>query len=60
MVDDLTRMEHEFNVVGDFEHRVDVNKYHNSFREMIEGVHAIIVASLSQWNWIDCQEVLKV
>ena len=42
MVEDLVKMEHEFNVAGDFEHRVDLNKYQNSFRQMIEGVHAII------------------
>ncbi|MCL2851600.1 MAG: methyl-accepting chemotaxis protein [Defluviitaleaceae bacterium] len=42
IVDDLDKMEHEFNVAGDFEYRVDVNKYQNSFREMIEKVHAII------------------
>ncbi|MDR2168321.1 MAG: methyl-accepting chemotaxis protein [Clostridiales bacterium] len=42
IVQDLSIMEKEFNVNGDFEHRVDVNKYNNSFREMIEGIHAII------------------
>ena len=39
---DLTKMEREFNVVGDFEYRVDVNKYQNSFRDMIEKIHAVI------------------
>jgi methyl-accepting chemotaxis protein len=42
IVQDLERMEREFNVVGDFEYRVDLNKYNNSFRDMIEGVHAIV------------------
>jgi len=35
-------MEYEFDVMGDIEYRVDTNKYQNSFREMIEGVHDII------------------
>ena len=42
MLDDLTKMEHKFNTVGDFEHRVDTSKYQNSFKEMIEMVHLII------------------
>ena len=42
IVNDLIKMEHEFNKVGDYEYRVDVNKYSNSFREMIDGVHSII------------------
>jgi len=42
MAQDLSIMEHEFNVVGDFEHRIDVTKYHNSYAEMIEGIHKII------------------
>ena len=42
LVDDLSKMEYEFNVVGDFEYRVDVEKYQNSFRDMIKGVHNII------------------
>jgi len=42
MVDDLIVMKNEFSGKGDFEYRVDVNKYENSFREMIEGVHEIL------------------
>jgi len=42
MVKDFEKMEHEFNVIGDYEYRVDANKYHNSFREMIEGVFRVI------------------
>ena len=42
IVNDLSEMEHEFNVVGDFEYRVDTGKYTNSFREMIEGIHAVV------------------
>ena len=42
IVGDLSKMEHEFNAVGDFEYRIDTDKYQNSFREMIEKVHAII------------------
>ncbi|MCL2610563.1 MAG: methyl-accepting chemotaxis protein [Defluviitaleaceae bacterium] len=42
IVDDLMKMEREFNVNGDFEYRIDTDKYQNSFREMIEGIHAVI------------------
>ena len=42
IVDDLTEMGREFIEVGDTDHRVDVHKYENSFREMIEGIHSII------------------
>jgi len=52
IVEDLIKMEHEFNAKGDFEHRVDVSKYQNSFREMIEGVHAIIDDQMKDINGV--------
>ena len=42
IVDDLAVMKNEFIVVGNFDYRVDANRYQNSFREMIEGVHDVI------------------
>jgi len=42
IIDDLAAVSHEFIVVGDFESRVDINKYQNSFKEMIEGIHNIM------------------
>jgi len=42
IIDDLAVVSHEFIVAGDFEKRVDIDKYHNSFREMIEGIHSIM------------------
>jgi len=42
MIEDLAKMEREFNVEGDFEYRFDVSKYQNSFKEMINGITRII------------------
>ena len=41
MVDDLTKIEHEYNIAGDIEYRVDAEKYRNSFKEVIESVNRI-------------------
>ncbi|MCL2197776.1 MAG: methyl-accepting chemotaxis protein [Defluviitaleaceae bacterium] len=41
MVDDLIKLDHEYNTVGDIDYRIDVSKYENSFREMVEGVNNI-------------------
>ena len=42
IVEDLSVMKDEFMIAGNFEHKIDVDKYQNSFREMVEGVHYII------------------
>jgi len=42
LVEDLAKMEYEFNTVGDFEYRFETNNYKNSFKDMIEGVYRII------------------
>ena len=42
ILSDLTKMEYEFNIVGDYEHRINSSKYNHSFREMIDVIHAII------------------
>ncbi|MCL2852956.1 MAG: methyl-accepting chemotaxis protein [Defluviitaleaceae bacterium] len=39
IVQDLTRMNHEINVIGDIEHRIDTGKYLKSFKKMVEGVN---------------------
>jgi len=41
MVDDLTKLDHEYNVVGDIDYRIDSKKYENSFKEMMDGVNNI-------------------
>jgi len=47
LVDDLVKMKNEFIIAGNFEYKVDVNKYQNSFREMITDVHDIVDDQLS-------------
>ena len=42
IIDDLAVMKSEFIMIGNFEYRVDSNKYQNSFREMVEGIHDVI------------------
>ena len=42
IVQDLTQISHEFNVNGDIEYRADVDKYHNSFKEVVESVNSIL------------------
>ena len=42
IVEDLTRLNHEFNSVGDTEYRADASKYQNSFREMVESVNNLL------------------
>ncbi|MCL2400833.1 MAG: methyl-accepting chemotaxis protein [Defluviitaleaceae bacterium] len=41
MVDDLMKIDHNFNTLGDIDYRIDVTKYQNTFREMMEGVNNI-------------------
>ena len=55
MVDDFTKMKHEFTIVGNFEHRVDTDKYQNSFKEMIEAVHGTIEDQM-----VDILELLNI
>ncbi|MCL2574466.1 MAG: methyl-accepting chemotaxis protein [Defluviitaleaceae bacterium] len=42
MMDDLSHVHHEFNVMGDIEFRLDSTKYQNSFREMVESINDIL------------------
>jgi len=41
MVDDLIEIDHNFDELGDIEYRIDVTKYENTFRKMMEGVNNI-------------------
>jgi len=41
VVEDLVKLEHEYNTIGDIDYRIDATQYTNSFREMVEGVNNI-------------------
>jgi len=41
IVDDLIKLDHEYNTIGDIEYRIDAGKYKNSFKEMVDGVNNI-------------------
>jgi methyl-accepting chemotaxis protein len=42
MVDDLGKLSHEFTTVGDFEYRIDSDKYQNSFKDLMDGTNAVV------------------
>jgi len=42
IVDDMIQVNHELSVAGDIEYRIDSDKYQNSFKEMTEGINALI------------------
>jgi len=41
IVEDLIKLDHEYNVIGDIDFRIDNSKYKNSFKDMINGVNNI-------------------
>ena len=41
IVDELDKMEREFNIQGDFEYRLETGKYKNDYKAMIEGIHRV-------------------
>ncbi|MCL2224122.1 MAG: methyl-accepting chemotaxis protein [Defluviitaleaceae bacterium] len=41
MVDDLSKLDHEYNTLGDTDFRIDASKYENSFRDMMDGINDI-------------------
>jgi len=43
MVQDLTDIHHQFDELGKMSHRVDADKYQNSFKEMVENVNLLLV-----------------
>jgi len=58
--EDLTRINHEFNIVGDTDYRANADKYQNSFKEMVSSVNSIldyqvndVQSMLSSLNKID-------
>ncbi|MCL2217161.1 MAG: methyl-accepting chemotaxis protein [Defluviitaleaceae bacterium] len=42
MVDDLIKLEREYNEAGDIEYRIATTKYQNTFRDMMDGVNNIM------------------
>jgi len=42
IVEDLVKFEHEYNVEGDIEYRIDTTKYQNSFKDMVEGSNKLV------------------
>jgi len=50
IVDDLTRINHEFSVVGNSDYRADADKYDNSFKEMMESVNEILAHETNETN----------
>ena len=42
MVDDLSRVHHEYNIEGNTDFRIDTGKYQNSFRDMTNGINDIL------------------
>ncbi|MCL2398770.1 MAG: methyl-accepting chemotaxis protein [Defluviitaleaceae bacterium] len=42
IVQDLSSIKHEYNTLGNMDYRVDANKYHNSFKEMVESINYIM------------------
>ena len=39
---DLTRINHEFNIVGDIEYKADSSKYENSFKDLVESINQLL------------------
>jgi len=42
MIDDQAKFEHEYNVQGDVEYRIDASKYQNAFKKMMEGSNRLV------------------
>jgi len=42
IMQDLTKINHEFNVVGDIEYRADAGKYKNSYKAVVESINDIL------------------
>ncbi|MCL2197608.1 MAG: methyl-accepting chemotaxis protein [Defluviitaleaceae bacterium] len=47
MVDDLSHIQEEYNVKGNMKHRVDADKYQNSFRELVISINDILEEEVS-------------
>lgn len=55
IVDDLTKLDEEFNVAGDIDYRVDSSKYQHSFKDMMESVTHTLDVEVS-----DVRNILNV
>jgi len=42
LIDDLSRVNHNFNILGNTDCRIDANNYNNSFREVAMNVNALV------------------
>jgi len=47
LTDDLSRANHEFNVVGDIEYRIDSSKYQNAFADVAGGINNMLNQSVN-------------
>ena len=48
MVDDLSKLSHEFSDMGDIEYRIDETKYQNAYRELMERTNAIAQSNVDE------------
>ena len=46
MVDDLSKLSHEFTVEGDLDYRVDESRYQNSYKELMQRANGIVQAQV--------------
>ena len=47
MVEDLNKLSYEYTKVGNVDYRIDVSKYHNTFKELMDSTNNIIDVQLS-------------
>ena len=52
MIDDLSKITHEFNVNGDIEFRLESSKYSGSYKEMVDGINALVNALVNDILWV--------
>ncbi|MCL2350348.1 MAG: MCP four helix bundle domain-containing protein, partial [Defluviitaleaceae bacterium] len=48
MIDDLSKMTHEFTVNGDIEYRADTSKYQNAFKDLMERCNGMLQAQMNE------------
>ena len=48
MVDDLSKLSHEFSYAGDIDYRIDETKYQNTYRELMERTNAIAQSNVDE------------
>ena len=47
MLDDLTNLQHKAGVLGDFDYRIDVEKYQGSYRDVVSSINNLVDGSNS-------------